>query len=131
MISQTAIPSPARLTDQPTNWPLFYILLQTSYVRRQRAANSPQHNPRPKAEVSDYSATRKKVSYLQRGINRFAAARERAWFSLKRLGREVARQLVKWCLLLLATGTRAATCGVLCQGYYLAHAQASMLTKGP
>ena len=102
MISQTALPHPNQLVDQPTLWPLFYILPLTHYVKRQRAANSPQYYPRPKAEVSGYVATSKKQGYYQRCIQKFTATRDKAWLSLKRLGREVARTLVRWCLLPLA-----------------------------
>jgi hypothetical protein len=102
MNTQTATPQPNRLTDQPTHWPLFYLLPRTHYVKRQRAANSPQYNPRSKAEVSGYVATSKKQTYYQRCIQKIATARNKAWASLKRLGREVARMLMKWCLLPLA-----------------------------
>ena len=33
---------------------------------------------------------------------KFTATQDKAWASLKHLGREVARKLVKWCLLPLA-----------------------------
>ncbi len=102
MDTQTAIPQPNRLTDQPTHWPLLYFLPQTHYVKRQRAANSPQYIPTPKAEATHYEATSKRLSYLQRGVQKITATRDKAWASLKRLGREVARKLVKWCLLPLA-----------------------------
>jgi hypothetical protein len=102
METQTATPQPNRLTDQPTHWPLFYLLPLTHYVRRQRAANSPEYNPRPKAEVSDYRPTSKKQTYYQRCIQKLTATRDKAWLSLKRFGREVARTLMKWCLLPLA-----------------------------
>jgi hypothetical protein len=52
--------------------------------------------------VSDYVATSEKQSYLLRCTQRFTAARTKAWLSLKRLGREVTRKLMKWCLLPLA-----------------------------
>jgi hypothetical protein len=102
MNTHPAIPRPNQLTDQPTHWPLLYFLPQTHYVKRQRAANAPEYYPRPKAEVSDYEATSKKQTYYQRCIQRITTAREKAWESLKRFGREVARKLVKWCLLPLA-----------------------------
>jgi hypothetical protein len=94
--------STSGITDQPTNWPRLYLLPQTHYVRRQRAANSPQYIPWPKAEVSDYGATSKKQTYFQRCIQNITATRDKAWASLKRLGREVARMLTRWCLLPLA-----------------------------
>jgi len=102
MNTQTAIPQPNRLTDQPTPWPLFYLLPQTHYVKRQRAANSPQYIPTPRAEATHYVATSKKQTYYQRCIQKITTARTKAWLSLKRLGREVARKLMKWCLLPLA-----------------------------
>ena len=102
MNTQTALPQTTRQTDQPTHWPLFYLLPQTHYVKRQRAANSPQYNPRPKAEVPDYRSTSKKQSYYQRCIQRITAVRNKAWLSLKRFGREVTRKLMKWCVLPLA-----------------------------
>jgi hypothetical protein len=101
MNTQTAIARPNRHTDQ-TDWPRLYFLPLTHYVQRQRAANSPQYHPRPKAEVSAYRATSKMQTYYQRCIQKITAAREKAWLSLKRFGREVARKLVKWCLLPLA-----------------------------
>ena len=102
---QTATPQPTQLVDQPTDWPLFYLLPPTGYVRRQRAANSPQYHPRPKAEVSGYVATSNKQTYYQRCIQGITTARDKAWLSLKRLGREVAHMLAKWCLLPLAITT--------------------------
>jgi hypothetical protein len=102
MYKQIALPQPALLTDQPTHWPLFYILPLTHYVKRQRAANSPQYYPRPKAEVTHYEATSKKQTYYQRCTQKLTATRDKALLSLKRLGREVARTLMKWCLLPVA-----------------------------
>jgi hypothetical protein len=103
MITQTATPQPTWLIDQrPANWPLFYLLPLTHYVKRQRAANAPEYYPRPKAEVSDYRATSKKQTYYQSCIQKITAARDKAWASLKRFGREVARMLMRWCLLPLA-----------------------------
>jgi hypothetical protein len=102
MYEQIALPQPTRLTDQTTSWPLFYLLPQTHYVKRQRAANSPQYYPRAKAEVTHYVATSKKQTYYQRCIQKITATRNKAWAFLKHLGREVARKLMKWCLLPLA-----------------------------
>jgi len=102
MITQTALTHPARLTDQPTQWPLFYLLPRTYYVKRQRAANSPQYHPRPKAEVFGYVATSKKQTFYQRCIQGIATARRKAWIALKHFGRQVVHKLVKWCLLPLA-----------------------------
>ncbi len=102
METQTAIPNPTRLTEQPIHWPLFFRLPQTHYVKRQRAANSPQYYPRPKAEVTHYEATSKKQTYYQRCTQKLTAARNNAWASLKQAGREAIRKLVKWCLLPLA-----------------------------
>jgi hypothetical protein len=102
MSTQSALPLPALLTDQPNHWPLFYLIPRTHYVKRQRAANSPQYNPRPKAEVTHYETTSNKLTYYQHCIQKFTATRDKVWTSLKRLGREVARMLMKWCLLPLA-----------------------------
>ena len=102
MITQTAIPHPAPLTDQPTTWPRLYFLPQTHYVKRQRAANAPEYSPTPKAEAKHYVATSKKQSYYQRCIQRLTAARKKAWLVLKHFGRKVVHALVKWCLLPLA-----------------------------
>ena len=93
---------PTQVTDQPTHWPLFYLLPQTRYVKRERAANSPQYTPKPQAEVSGSVATSNKQTYYQGFIEKITTARDKAWASLKRLGREVTRKLVKWCLLPLA-----------------------------
>jgi hypothetical protein len=100
METQTVIPRPNRLTDQPTHWPRLYTLPPTRYVQRQRAANSPQYNP--KAEVTHCVATIKKQTYYQRCTQRFTAMRDKTKAYLKRLRREVARMLMKWCLLPLA-----------------------------
>ena len=102
MKTQTALPAPHQLLDQPTDWPLFYLLPQTRYVRRQRAANSPQYHPWKKPVTADYWATSRKQTYYQRCIKGITTARRRAWLALKQFGREVIRKLVKWCLLPLA-----------------------------
>ena len=52
--------------------------------------------------MSGYVATSNKQTYYQRCIQKITTARDKAWASLKRLGREVARTLVMWCLLPLA-----------------------------
>jgi hypothetical protein len=102
MNTQTAIPLPEQVTDQPTHWLPLYLLPLTHYVKRQRAANAPEYYPRPKAEVTHYEATNKKQGYYQRCTQRFTTARNKAWTSLKQAGREAIRKLVKWCLLPLA-----------------------------
>lgn len=102
MLTQTAPPLPHTLTDQPTGWPLFYLLPQTRYVRRQRAANSPQYHPWKKPVRADYRATSKKQTYYRRCIKGITTARRRLWRTLKRLGRDVVHKLVMWCLLPLA-----------------------------
>jgi hypothetical protein len=102
MNTRTATTCPTRLTDQPAQWPKLYFLPKTGYVQRQRAANSPEYNPRPQPAMPDYGPTSKKPSYLQRGINKLTAARKKAWLAMKRLGREVIHIMVKWCLLPLA-----------------------------
>ncbi len=102
MYEQIALPQPTRLTDQPTHWPLLYLLPRTHYLKRHRAANAPQYIPRPKAEVSGYVATSKKQGYLLRCTQRFTVARDNAWASLKQAGRKAIRKLVRWCLLPLA-----------------------------
>jgi hypothetical protein len=102
MSIQTVIPRPTQLTDQPVSWPLFYLLPQTHYVKRQRAANSPEYYPRPKAEVTHYEATSKKQTYYQRCTQKLTAARNNAWASLKQAGRKAIRKLMRWCLLPLA-----------------------------
>jgi hypothetical protein len=102
MNTRTATTCPTRLTDQPAQWPKLYFLPKTGYVKRQRAANSPQYNPKPQPATPDYRPTNKKQSYLQRCTAKFTAARRKAWLSLKRFGREVIHKMVKWCLLPLA-----------------------------
>jgi hypothetical protein len=109
---QPASPCPTPLTDQPTHWPTLYFLPQTRYVKRQRATNAPEYNPRPQPAMPDYGPTSKKPSYLQRGINTLTAARKKAWSSLNRLGRTVIRCLVRWCLLPLAIAACFAMVGV-------------------
>ena len=105
MKSQTAIPCAIPLDDQPTNWPLLVLFPNTHYVRRRRAANSPEYTTKPLPAMPDYGPTRKKQSYLQRGIDKLVAARKQAWLSLKRFGRKVVHSLVKWCVLPLAIAT--------------------------
>jgi hypothetical protein len=102
MKTQTATPQHTLLTDQPTTWASFFLLPQTHYVKRQRATNSPEYYPSKNPVMDDYGVTSKRPSYLQRGINKLAAARNKAWLSLKQFGREVIHKLVKWCLLPLA-----------------------------
>jgi hypothetical protein len=102
MNTQPVIARSTPFTDQPTHWPTLYFLPQTRYVKRQRAANAPEYNPRPQPAMPDYGPTSKKPSYLQRGINTLTAARRKAWLSLKQFGRQIVRKLVKWCLLPLA-----------------------------
>jgi len=102
MISQTAIPQQNRLIDQPTNWPLLFLFPTTHYVRRRRAANSPEYTPPPIAEVLQYESDSKKLPYLQQVIYNFSAARHRAWLRLKQFGRKVIHKLVRWCVLPLA-----------------------------
>jgi hypothetical protein len=105
MKTNTVTTQSHQLIDQPTSWPLLYLLPQTHYVRRHRAVNAHEYSPRPKAEVFGYVATSKKPSLLQRGINRLTAARNKAWLSLKQLGREIVHALVKWCVLPLTIAT--------------------------
>ena len=71
-------------------------------MKRQRAVNAPQYYPSKKPTTADYEATSKKQGYYQRCIQKITTARNKVWASLKRLGREVARTLMKWCLLPLA-----------------------------
>jgi hypothetical protein len=122
MNTQPAIPCPTLLTNQPTTWPLFFVLPQTHYVKRQRAVNSPEYRPTPIPAVPDYGPTSKQQSYLQRCTHHFSAARNKAWLALKRLGREVVHSLVKWCLLPLAVAACFAMVEVapaeLPAGYY-------------
>jgi hypothetical protein len=103
MNKSIAMPQPKPLTNQlqknqPTNWPSFFLLPQTHYVQRQRAANSHQYNPIPQVAIAEHCVTHKNNSIFQRIINRITAARNRAWLSLKRFGREVVHGLVKWVL---------------------------------
>lgn len=99
---ETASSQPYQLVDQPTHWPRFYVLPETNYVKRQRAANAHEYNPMPKAEVSQREVTSRMPPFLQRGINRLTEARRQAWLSLKRVGREVVHKMAKWFWLPLA-----------------------------
>jgi hypothetical protein len=99
MRTQTVNPQPRQLTDQPTTWPGLYFLPETHYVRRQRAANSPDYHFKPKPVMLNYRPTRKKQNFLQRQIDKLVAARNRAWLSQKLFGHEVVHSLVKWCIL--------------------------------
>jgi hypothetical protein len=76
----TKVETPLRhqLPDQPTRWPTLYFLPQTRYVKRQRATNAPEYNPRPQPAAPDYRLTNKKQSYLQRCTAKFTAARRKA-----------------------------------------------------
>ena len=79
-----------------------FTLPQTHYLKRQRAANAPEYNRKPQAEVSGYAATSNKLTYYQLCIQMITTARAKAWAYLKCLGREVTRLLMVWCLLPLA-----------------------------
>jgi hypothetical protein len=102
MNSQTVVPQKNRLIEQPTNWPLLFLLPETHYVRRRRAANSPEYSPTPLAEVLQHRSHGKRLSYLQRVTHYFSSAKHRAWLSLKQFGRELVHKLVRWCVLPLA-----------------------------
>ena len=52
--------------------------------------------------MPDKRVTYKNKSFLQRIINNLTAARNRAWLSLKQLGREIVHSLVKWFVLPMA-----------------------------
>ena len=101
MNTQTAVTHPAQLTEQPIHWwPRLYFLPRTHYVQRQRAANSPQYNPRPKAEMFDYEATSTEPPHenwlqamLRRELEMFQEACADAWTGLKQAGRSVVRWL--------------------------------------
>lgn len=99
MNKSVAAPQPNPLTNQPTDWPLFYHLPQTHYVKRQRAANAPQYNYRLKASVIAYDARSNRLSLVQRCRNRIATIRMKIWISVKLAGREFIHKLVKWCIL--------------------------------
>ena len=102
MDTNSAIPLPNHFTNQPAHWPLFYLIPETRYVKRQRAANSPQYH-RPEKVVTHHNGSPSmKLPYFQRITGKITAARNRAWLSLKRAGRRFTRLLVKWCLLPLA-----------------------------
>jgi hypothetical protein len=72
--------------------------------------------------VSDYEATSKKQTYYQRCTQKITATRDKAKASLKRLGREVARMLMRWCLLPLVIAACFSMVDVspaeLPEGYY-------------
>ena len=96
-LSSVTLPHP--LTDQPTGWPLFYLMPKTHYVKRQRAANAPQYNYIPEASVTHYAAQSRKLSFLQCCKNRLTAFRRKIWISAKLAGRLFVHKLVKWFVL--------------------------------
>jgi hypothetical protein len=97
--TRTATPQSKSLINQPTSWPLFYILPQTHYVKRQRAANSPQYDYRSSDLMTNYEPANRKLSFLDRCRNRIITAKNKAWISLKQLGRKIVHALVKWYIL--------------------------------
>lgn len=92
---------PNQLIDQPINWPRFYILPKPRYIKRQRAANSPDYHYKPKVVGPEYGTTSKEPRYFHRLIHRLTAARMRAWISVKRFVRALIRNLIIWNLVLL------------------------------
>ncbi len=99
MVTQTALPQPHPITDQPNGWPPLFTLPQTRYVRRQRAANSPQYHPWKKPVRTDFGPTSQQQTYYQRCIKGITTATRRVWMTLKHFGRQVVHMLVMWCLL--------------------------------
>jgi hypothetical protein len=102
---QPASPCPAQLTDQPTHWPRLYFLPETHYVKRQRAANSPEYNPRPQPAIPDQRATRTKPPHetrLQRFLRLDVEVLQDicadAWRAIKQAGRAMVRWLARWII---------------------------------
>jgi hypothetical protein len=100
-----AIPRAARLINQPTTWPRLYIVPQTHYVQRQRAANSPEYNPRPQPAILDYRATRTTPPHetrLQRFLRHEAEILQEViadtWKAIKQAGRDMVRWLARWVI---------------------------------
>jgi hypothetical protein len=100
MATPTAIPCPIPLTDQPTLWPTLYLLPQTHYVQRQRAANSPEYRPTPQPDIAHHRATRIEhphENWLQAILRREVEVLQEAiadfWRALKQAGRDMVRWL--------------------------------------
>jgi hypothetical protein len=99
MITQSATPRPTPLADQPTTWPRLYFLPQTHYVQRQRAANSPEYNPRPQPVIAHHRATRIEHPHetqLQRFLRQEMEILQEViadiWIAIQQAGRD----MVKW-----------------------------------
>jgi hypothetical protein len=102
---QPASSCPTQLTDQPTHWPRLYFLPQTHYVKRQRAANSPEYSPKPQPDIAHHRTTRTTPSqetqlqrFLRREVEVLQDICADAWTGLKQAGRDMVRWLVRWII---------------------------------
>jgi hypothetical protein len=99
MITQPATPRPTRLTDQSTTWPLFFILPQTHYVQRQRAANSPEYRPKPQPDIAHHRTARTTYpheNWLQAILRREVEILQEAIADIWIVVQEAGRAMVKW-----------------------------------
>jgi hypothetical protein len=99
----TKTPRPTLFTDQPTNWTRLYFLPQTHYVQRQRAANSPEYNPKPQPDIAHHRTTRTKPPHetrLQRFLRQEVEILQEEiadiWRAVKQAGRDMVRWLARW-----------------------------------
>jgi hypothetical protein len=87
----------------PSQFPSFYLIPETKYIRRrQRACNAPQyHQSSPPTPIipRTESAFRK---YARIKIEIFQEFCQDTWCTIKELGRDLTRWLVRWVITLLA-----------------------------
>jgi hypothetical protein len=105
MKSQTAMPHPARPTNKRDNSPRLYSLPETHYVRRQRAANSPEYDLKPQPHIAHHRTTRTKPPHetrLQRFLRQEVEILQDicadAWRAIKEAGRDMVRWLARWVI---------------------------------
>jgi hypothetical protein len=103
MNTQTATTCPTQLTDQPTHWPKLYFLPQTHYVKRQRAANSPEYNPKPQPDIAHHRVTRtahphetRLQRFLRHEVEVLQGVIADTWRAIKQAGRTMVRWLARW-----------------------------------
>ena len=96
-----ARPMADQLENQPANFPTFYLIPETHYVRRQRAANSHIYQ-RPTATTTSTPSSITSLPYLQQQIAQFQEAAAKLTVEFKAGMRIVASRLCRWLLLPLA-----------------------------
>jgi hypothetical protein len=91
--------------NQPINFPTFYLIPETGYVRRKRrASNQPSyHQSQPTCITSPREAAFRK--YVRTEMEFFQEACADAWADIKALGRATVRWLARWVVLPLSVAS--------------------------